>query len=318
MSILYFVLDWILFSVSIALFGQILIFQSLPSFQRITLLVLIFFVRKFLRDNVSTKASSPNTWVLLTGASTGIGFDLAKLFAKDGYNLVIVARNEKKLKEVKQTLLSINSSIDVRVLPKDLSNINAPKEILNELEKLGIGIDILVNNAAFGSQSNLWEMKEETIVEMVQCNINSLTHLTRLILPNLVKKKFGRILNVASTVAFQPGPSMTVYSASKAYVLLFSEGLTFELKDTGVTCTALCPGATRTEFASRAGNDKSLIFKSGVATSADVALDGYRAMMRGDRRIISGYMNWCLAFLSPFFPVDLNSYVVKFLLSETH
>jgi short-subunit dehydrogenase len=229
---------------------------------------------------------------LITGASGGIGYELAKLFARDHHNLVIVARSADRLAQVAAELQVHGGT--VKTIALDLSAGPAPKFLFDQLA--GTPIDILVNNAGFGSSGDFAHMPEEEILGQVQLNVTALTQLTRLFLPAMVQRRSGRIMNIASTAAFQPGPLMAIYYATKAYVLSFSEAIANELRDSGVTVTCFCPGATHTGFAKRAGNDKSRLFKQLGAMDADkVALDGYRALMEGRTLAISGMHNWLVA-----------------------
>lgn len=174
---------------------------------------------------------------LITGANSGLGYEFVKLFAKDGYNLVIIARNKQKMEQMKKFFQSIN----VTVIAKDLSAPNAVKEVIEEVEKQGITIDVLINNAGFGLLGNFDELDIQKQVNMIQLNVTALTELTYYFLQNMKQKNEGQILNIASTAAFQPGPLMAVYYATKAYVLSFSEALVEELSESAVTVTILCP-----------------------------------------------------------------------------
>lgn len=232
---------------------------------------------------------------LITGASSGIGLDLAHLFGADRWNLVLVARSEGKLRETAAELEK-KCGIYVTVLPVDLAKPDAAHEIVDQLAAKGIEIEALVNNAGFGGRGAFWETEERTELDMLQVNIVALTQLTRLLLPPMVARNSGRILNVASTAAFQPGPYMAVYYASKAYVLSLSEAVADELRDTGVTVTALCPGPTATGFAAVAGTEGSKLFRlSKPMSSDDVAQAGYKAMLAGRRLVVTGMKNKLLA-----------------------
>jgi uncharacterized protein len=223
--------------------------------------------------------------VLITGASGGIGYELAKLFARDHHNLVLVARTGDKLAQVAAELQA--HGVTVKSIALDLSEPPAPKFLFDQLEREGIAIDILVNNAGFGAYGDF----------------TALTELTRLFLPGMISRRGGRVLNVASTAGFQPGPLMAVYYATKAYVISFSEAIANELRGTGVTVTCFCPGATHTGFARRAGVEKSRLFQQLGATSAEkVARDGYRAVMKGRTLAISGAHNWLVAESTRFAP----------------
>jgi len=229
---------------------------------------------------------------LITGASGGIGYELAKFFARDHHNLVLVARSADKLAQV-ATELQVHGGT-VKTIALDLAPPPAPKFLFDQLA--GTPIDILVNNAGFGTFGEFAQMPEEEILGQIQLNVTALTQLTRLFLPPMMQRGRGRIMNVASTAAFQPGPGMAVYYATKAYVLSFSEAIANELRHSGVTVTCFCPGATHTGFAKRAGTEKSRLFKQLGAMDADkVALDGYRALMEGRTLAISGWHNWLVA-----------------------
>ena len=231
---------------------------------------------------------------LITGASSGIGYELAKQFAKNHRDLVLVARNLQVLHKLADDLAN-QYSISAWTLSKDLANPTAPSEIFEELEKQSIKVDYLVNNAGFGLQGLFWELDKQSQHDIIQVNVSALTHLTRLFLPGMVQRKSGGILNVASTEAFQPGPLMAVYYASKAYVLSFTQALSNELHGTGVTATVLCPGPTRTGFQKRARLGNSRLFRRGVMDPEPVAKAGYQGLMKGKRIITPGLSNRLLA-----------------------
>ena len=226
---------------------------------------------------------------LITGASSGIGYDLAQIMASS-FDLVVTARNQKKLEELAQQLESRHGN-HVHVVPADLARPEAPTEIFAEISRRGLQVDALINNAGFGTYGEFKSTGLEEQLEMLQVNVTALTHLTHLALPGMVERKRGRIMNVASTAGFQPGPLMAVYYATKAYVISFSEAIANELKGSGVTVTCLCPGPTETEFATRANMEKSRLFMLGRMRSHDVALAGYKGMMKGKRLVIPGMMN---------------------------
>lgn len=231
---------------------------------------------------------------LITGASGGIGYELAKLFARDHHNLVLVARSADKLAQIASELQT--RGVSVKTVALDLAEPPAPKFLFDQLQREGIAVDILINNAGFGALGKFAQMPDDQIFGQINLNITALTQLTKLFLPPMLARHTGRIMNVASTAGFQPGPLMAVYYATKAYVISFSEAIANELKDSGVTVTCFCPGATHTGFAKRAGNDKSRLFKQLGAMNADkVALDGYRALMEGRTLAISGLHNWLVA-----------------------
>lgn len=249
---------------------------------------------------------------LITGASSGIGYELATLFARDGYGLVLIARDRATLERIGEQLTR-DHGVAVRVIAKDLSRANAAAEVYHEMARAALHIDVLVNNAGFGTYGAFAEADAATELAMLQLNIVALTQLTRLFLKNMLTKGEGRILNVASTAAFQPGPLMAVYYASKAYVLSFSEALANELGDSGVTVSALCPGPTRTGFRRRAQMEDSRLFARGVMDAATVAAIGYRGLMQGKTVIIPGLKNRLLAFTVRFAPRRLVSRVVRML-----
>ncbi len=239
--------------------------------------------------------------VLITGASGGIGYQLAKLFARDHHDLVLVARSTAKLAQVTNELSA--HGVGVKTVALDLSEASAPKFLLDQLQREHIAIDILVNNAGYGAYGEFATMAEDAILGQIHLNITALTQFTRLFLPPMIARRGGRIMNVASTAGFQPGPLMAVYYATKAYVISFSEAVANELHDSGVTVTCFCPGATETGFARRAGNDKTRLFKQlGGMKVEKVALDGYRAVMEGRTLAISGAHNWLVAQSTRFAP----------------
>jgi len=245
---------------------------------------------------------------LITGASSGIGLELAKIHASKGGNLVIVARNESKLNELKEQLEQ-QYGIQVYVIAKDLAIPNAAVEVFQETEEKSIQIDYLINNAGFGLYGKFEQTDWLEESNMIQVNITALTQFTKLYLPGMIARKNGKILNVASTAAFVPGPTMAVYCATKPYVLSFSEAVNNEVNEHGITITALCPGATASGFSVTAKADKSALFsKTKLATSAEVALFGYEAMIHGKQVAIHGFLNQFLAFFIRFMP---RSLVVK-------
>src|SRR3989440_6797280 len=232
---------------------------------------------------------------LITGASSGIGYELTRLFAHDGYNLVLVARNQKQLVQMADELKE-KYSVSVKVISKDLSAASAPEEIFTELQQESRGIDALVNNAGFATYGLFSETDLEAELQMMQVNMVTLTHLTKLFLPGMLNKRMGKILNLASTAGFQPGPLMAVYYATKAYVLSFSEALANELSGTGVTVTALAPGATETGFSAHAGSEQYRLFRGATMDARTVAQAGYAAMLQGKSLVIPGLRNKLLAF----------------------
>ena len=253
---------------------------------------------------------------LITGASGGIGYELAKLFARDHYDLVLVARSGPKLAQFADELRS-QHGINVKTIASDLTLPNAPQALYEDVRRGGIHIDVLVNNAGYGLMGNFAELPLMDDIGMIQLNVTALTVLTKLFLQPMLERRSGRILNVASTAGFQAGPLMAVYYATKSYVILFSEGIASELEGTGVTVTCLCPGATETGFASRAGNDKTVLFKKvKPMDAATVAQDGYRGMLAGKTLVISGFRNWLVAESVRFAPRKLVTSISKNILRK--
>jgi len=239
--------------------------------------------------------------VLVTGASSGIGLELAKCFAADGCRLVLVARKGQVLEALAAELRKAHK-IQVQVITADLAQPESPTRLLAHLQSAGLKVDVLVNNAAFGAQGKFVEIPLGRQLEMLQLNMTTLTHLTGLLLPGMVERRRGGILNVASTAAFQPGPGMAVYYATKAYVLSFSEALAEELAGTGVTVTVVCPGPTATNFGAAANMRTLGLVKKGSMSAEAVAMLGHRAYR--DRRVvaITGLRNQIPAFLTRLFP----------------
>jgi len=239
--------------------------------------------------------------VLVTGASSGIGLELARCFAADGCRLVLVARKGNALEALAAELRKAHK-IQAQVITTDLAHPESPARLLAHLQSAGLKVDVLVNNAGFGAQGKFAELPLGRQLEMLQVNITSLTHLTGLLLPGMIERRRGGILNVASTAAFQPGPGMAVYYATKAYVLSFSEALAEELAGTGVTVTAVCPGPTATNFGA-AANISTHGFVKTVSMSAEaVARQGHAAYRRGKAVVINGFRNQVPAFLVRFLP----------------
>lgn len=239
---------------------------------------------------------------LITGASNGIGLELAKVHASKGDDLVLVARNKSKLEELKKELEE-QHKINVYTIGKDLSQTNAAQEVYDEIIRQNIQIDYLINNAGFGDFGMFVETDWNKELQMINLNIAALTQFTKLFLKDMVKRGSGKIMNVASTAAFQSGPTMAVYFATKAYVLSFSEAVDNEVRDKGVTVTTLCPGATESGFQAAAAMEESgLVKNKKLPTSKEVAEYGYAAMMKGKTVAIHGLKNWLLATSVRFTP----------------
>jgi short-subunit dehydrogenase len=249
--------------------------------------------RREIRYNRVVSASNPffaPKTALITGASSGIGLELAHLFARDGYRLVLVARNRGALRELGDDLQS-RYNVTVRISPKDLAHPAAPSELYQELQEAGIVLDVLVNNAGFGGGGAFLSTDWNNEAEMMQVNMVALTHLTKLFLPQ-IRAREGKLLNVASVAAFMAGPFMAVYYASKAYVLHFTEALAEELRGTGVTVTCLCPGPVKTNFQRRAHiSDTQLANNSLLVDVREVARAAYEGMKQGKRVVIPGWKN---------------------------
>jgi uncharacterized protein len=227
---------------------------------------------------------------LITGGSMGIGYELAKLFAQDGCSLILVASRAAPLEETAQNLRN-SYGVEVRTIARDLSEPSVARDIFAELQSAGITVEYLVNNAGFGALGAFAETDLMHNLDMIAVNVTALAELTGLYLPEMIKRRSGRILNVASTASFQAGPLMAVYYASKAFVTSFSEALANEVCGTGVTVSVLCPGPTATYFQKRAGTERSKVFQLVMMEAAAVARIGYRGMLNGKPLIIPGLIN---------------------------
>lgn len=234
-----------------------------------------------------------NETVLITGASSGIGEALAKCFADAGYNLVLVARREYKLNELAAEL-SANASIKVRVEPADLSKPGAAGDLFAALNSKNLSIDILVNNAGVLEHGLFSSMNVESHMNLIDLNVSGLTAMLAYFLPPMVARGHGRILNVASIAAFQPVPTLATYAATKAYVLSLTESLSEELRGTGVTLTALCPGITATDMIStvqQANTQVAQLPAFLIGNASEVAAEGFQACMKGDVIRVPGILN---------------------------
>ena len=244
-------------------------------------------------------ASQPTA--LITGASSGIGRCLAQLFARDGYALVLVARREAVLEELAAELAA-NYGGTVRVMPIDLADPAAALHLHADLLRAGIVVDVLVNNAGFGMQGAFAGLPAERQLQMIHLNVTALTGLTRLLLPSMLERGRGGILNIGSIAAFQPGPFMAVYYATKAYVVSFSEALADELSGSGLRVSCLAPGPTATAFAAEAGAAESRLFQGETMSVEEVARIGYEGWKAGKSLVIAGRRNWWRAFAARFLP----------------
>ena len=247
---------------------------------------------------------------LITGASSGIGLELARIFARENHNLVLVARSADKLRQLASELEKAHGTRSL-ILAVDLTEPGASAYVLDQTTRADVVVDVLVNNAGFGQYGRFAESDLEECLRQIQLNVTTLTHLSRLYLPGMIERKNGRILNVASTAAFQPGPLMAVYFATKAYVLHFSEAIANELQGTGVTVSCLCPGATTTEFHKRANATSMRLLKMGSMDARTVAEDGYRALMTGKAVVISGFRNWLVAQSVRFAPRKMATAIAR-------
>lgn len=228
---------------------------------------------------------------LITGASSGIGFELAKILVQDGYDLVIVSQNHETLQTATDKLHKLHSGAKILPLVKDLSSPSSPQEIYNIINQNKIKIDILINNAGFQVYGNFHEVDLEESLAQISVNLIAIVKLTRLFLNDMTANKYGKILNIASTGSFIPCPLIAVYAATKAFILSFSEALSEELKNSGVTVTALCPGPTNTNFAQKAKIENTNLFSGKTMTPKSVARIGYKALKSEKTTVIAGIQN---------------------------
>jgi uncharacterized protein len=250
---------------------------------------------------------------VITGASGGLGYEFAKLFARDHYDLVLVARSGDKLKQVAAELQT-SFQVNVKTVALDLAAQNGARILFDHLAGESVTVDVLVNNAGFGAFGEFARMAEDEIMGQIHLNIAALTQLTRLVLPAMLARRSGKIMNVASTAAFQPGPLMAVYYATKAYVLSFSEALANEISGTGVVVSCFCPGATDTGFQKRAGIENSRLFKKiGAMNVETVARDGYRGLIAGNTLVFSGVQNRLVAESVRFAPRKLVTAISRWV-----
>lgn len=255
--------------------------------------------------------------VLITGASHGIGYELAKQFAQHDYDLIIVARHRNDLEMVAEEIQR-NYGTSVTPLSMDLSESGAAKKLFSTLQKMGAAIDVLVNNAGFGLFGEFLKTDREKEVNMIHLNVIALTELTKLFLPGMIRRKSGQILNVSSIAGFMPGPLSAVYFATKAYVLSFSEALANELKDSGVHVSILSPGATRTGFEVRSHGERTSLFErdSMITSPQYVAKVAYDGLQRNKRLIIPGFMNKLQIFLIRFLPRRFTTFFMRKMIEK--
>jgi uncharacterized protein len=254
-----------------------------------------------------------NKTALITGSTSGIGYELAYIHAQQGGNLVLVARSKNKLEQIKKDL-ETKYKIGAYLITKDLSLKDSAKDVYDEIINNNITVDYLINNAGFGDYGFFNESNWDKLEKMINLNITALTQLTKLFLHNMIKRGGGKILNVASTAAFQSGPTMAVYYATKAYVLSFLEAINNEIQNSGVTVTALYPGATESGFQEAASLQESRLFKGrNLPTSKEVAEYGYNAMLKGRSVVIHGILNYILANSVRFFPRAAVVKITRFI-----
>lgn len=241
-------------------------------------------------------------YALITGATSGIGYELCRLFAADAYNIVMVARSEERLQQVADEI-STQYEVQTHIIPKNLFLKEAPKEIYDELKQKGINVSVLVNDAGQGEFGYFANTELERELDIIQLNITSLVSLTKYFLKDMLINGEGKILNVASLVSDYPSPLLAVYAGTKAFVLSFSEALANELKETNITVTALQPGVTDTDFFFKAGEENTVGYQeSELADPSDVAKDGYSALMKGKDKVVSGKKNKMHLFMSKLLP----------------
>ncbi len=252
------------------------------------------------------KASKRKEYALVTGGTSGIGYEIARLLAKDGYNLVLVARSSERLLEASDEFQELG--VDVIMLDKDLFDPVAAREVYHELKNRGIQIDVLINNAGQGQKGRFNEIPLDRHLEIIQLNVSSLVTLTKLFMDDMLKRRSGKILNLASVVSKTPAPEFSIYAASKAFVLSLSEALAKETEGTGVTITALLPGRTDTDFFFKADMTDTKEFQDHeLANPEEVAKDGYEALMSGESRVISGLQNKAMVGMMNAMPDSANA-----------
>ncbi|KLK93766.1 short-chain dehydrogenase [Microvirga vignae] len=240
-------------------------------------------------------------WAVITGASSGIGAELARVLAARGYSLVLTARRHERLEALAEEIQSAHR-VQVEAMALDLEDREAPQDLAEMLRDRGIQVHTLVNNAGFGLRGNFASLPFERQIAMIDLNVRALTALSRLMLPGMLERGRGGILNVASTAAFQAGPYMAVYYATKAFVLSFSEALHEEARPHGVTVTALCPGPTESEFSATADLESSKLFKQGTMSAAEVARMGVDGYETGKAIVVTGVTNRLGTFGAKFLP----------------
>lgn len=254
--------------------------------------------------------STNQKYALITGGTSGIGLELARLFAKDQYNLVLVARNTDELEKASSELKQ--EGVEVLTISKDLFNREAPLEVYNEVKSKGIQVDVLVNDAGQGQYGLFAETDINRELDIIQLNIGATISLVKCFLPEMIARNDGKILNLSSIAGKTPGPYQSVYHGTKAFIQSFTEAIRSENKDSGVTITALLPGATETDFFTKAEmQDSKIVQQGGMANAADVAKDGYEALMSGDDMVISGFKNKAMIGMTNITPDHLVADMMK-------
>ncbi len=249
------------------------------------------------------------TYALITGASSGIGLELARTFAKNGHNLILIARSYDKLVELKSELQK-NYPVDVVIFSADLADIQQCEKIFKDTKESGLEVEYLINNAGFGHHGYFHKTSAEKNLSMIRLNVEALTYLTQLFLPEMLKRKSGYIMNVASTAGFIPGPYMATYFATKNYVVALSLALAVELKPFGIHVIALCPGPTQSNFAQVAEIKGDGVFKKNIPSSQEVAEFAYKKMMKKRTLAIHGFQNRFTIWLSRWMPRKLLAIMV--------
>jgi short-subunit dehydrogenase len=259
--------------------------------------------------------SNPRPLALVTGASSGIGANLARELAKDGHDLILSARRVEPMRILAEELKAVGAN--ATVIAADLSKSGAAATLVGDIAAQGLTVDVLINAAGLGANGRFDASNAVRVSEMLQVNVVALTELTRMLLPPMVARGKGKVLLMASTAGFQPGPQMAVYCASKAYVLSFGEAIAYELKDSGVTVTTLCPGATDTEFARVADAGSSALFKGllPVMSASDVARIGYQGLKAGRGVVITGLVNKIMATSSRLSPTPVSLRIANWMMS---
>jgi uncharacterized protein len=254
---------------------------------------------------------------MVTGASAGIGAALAREAANDGYDLVLVARRREPMEALAAELKS--TGVEITIVPADLGKPGAAAALMKTVEERGLVVDMLINNAGLGDTGRFDQEDSEKILSMLQVNVVALTELTRLMLPQMVARKRGKVMLLSSTASFQPGPGMAVYYATKSYVQSFGRAIGYELRGTGVTVTTLCPGPTTSEFAQVANMQGVALFEGPmpVMTAAEVARQGYAALKAGRPQIITGLLNRIIAMSTRFTPTSVVLMIVGHLNSRS-